>query len=54
MAQNLAESTWVTISYGSFINQFSPYDIKSMQQLERTYTKNVRAKDVFIVIWNVY
>ena len=39
MAQNRAERTRVTISYGSFINQFLPDTIKSMWQLERTYTK---------------
>ena len=42
MAQDWAESTWVTISYGSFINQFLLDTIKSIRQLERTYTKICR------------
>ena len=39
MSQDWAESTRLPISYGSFINQFLPDTIKSMRQLERTYTK---------------
>ena len=42
MAQNWAESTKVTISYGSFINQFPPDTIKSIWQLEKAYTKICR------------
>ena len=42
MAQDRAENTRVTISYGSFINQFTPDTIKSIWQLEKTYTKICR------------
>ena len=38
----LVESTWVTISYGSSINQFSLDTIKSIWQRERTFTKICR------------
>ena len=34
-----AESTWVPINYGSFNNHFSPDTIKSMRQLEMSYSK---------------
>ena len=44
MAQDRSESTRVTISYGSFINQFLPDTIKSMRQFERGYTKMCRQK----------
>ena len=40
----MAESTWEPINYESFINQFPPDTIKSMRQLERTYTKMCRQK----------
>ena len=42
MAQDQTESDWVTISYRSFINQIPLDTIKSMRQLERTYTKTCR------------
>ena len=42
MAQNRAESIMVPMSYGNFFNQFPLDTIKSMQQLERTYTKMCR------------
>ena len=48
MVQDLVESTRVTISYGSFINQFLLDTMKSIQQLERTYTKICR-QNVYIV-----
>ena len=41
MAQDRIKSTSVTISNRSCINQYSPDTIKSIRQLERTYTKNV-------------
>ena len=41
-AQDRTESIRVTISYGSFINQFPTDTIKSIRQLERTYTKICR------------
>ena len=44
MAKECAESARVPISYGSFINQFPPYIIQSMQQMRRTYTKMCRQK----------
>ena len=44
MAQDQTKSTRVPISYRSFINQFLPDTIKSIQQLERTYTKMCRQK----------
>ena len=49
IAQDQAESTKVTISYGRFINQFLQDTMKSMRQLQKTY-KNVKAKDVYIII----
>ena len=42
MAQDLAESTSVTISYVSFINKFPPDTVKSIRQLQRSYTKICR------------
>ena len=39
-----AESSRVLNNYESFINQSSPETIKSMQQLDRTYTKLRRQK----------
>ena len=42
MAQDRVESTRLTISYGSFINQFPLDTIKSIRQLERTFTKICR------------
>ena len=42
MTQDQAESTCLIISYGSFINQFLPDTIKSIWQLERTYTNICR------------
>ena len=42
LAQDRAERTRVTISYGSFIDQFPPDTIKSIRQLERTCTKICR------------
>ena len=53
MVQDWAESTWVTISYESFINLFPLDTIKSIQQLERTYTKMCR-QNVYIVQWNMH
>ena len=44
MAQDRAESNWVTTSYGSLINQFSSNTIKSMRHLEGAYTKMYRQK----------
>ena len=44
MTQDQADSTRVTISYGSFINQFLSDTVKSIWQLERTYTKIYRQK----------
>ena len=52
MAQDRAESTWVTISYGDYITQFSSDTVKSMQQLKRTYAKICRQK--MSVQWNIY
>ena len=43
-------STRVPSNYGSFINWFPPDTIKSMRQLERTYTEMYR--HVYIVWWN--
>ena len=43
-AQDRAESTRVPISYENSINQFPLDTIKSMWQLERTYTKMCRQK----------
>ena len=39
MAQDQAEITREPIDYGRFINQFPPNTLKSMQRLERIYTK---------------
>ena len=42
MVQDRAESTWLTISYGSFISQFTPNTIKSIRQLETKYIRICR------------
>ena len=42
IVQDCAKNIKVTISYGSFINQFPLDTIKWIQQLERTYTKICR------------
>ena len=42
MAQDQVKSTRLIISYGNFINQFPLDTIKSIWQLEKTYTKICR------------
>ena len=54
MVQVQAESTWVPISYGSFINQFPPDIIKSMRQLERTYTKICKQRYLYWLSIYIY
>ena len=44
MAEDRPESTTIPVCYGSFLNQFLPDAIKSMRQLEKTYTKICRQK----------
>ena len=44
MAQDQAESSWIPTCYESFINQFPADTVKSMRQLERTYTKMCKQK----------
>ena len=46
-AQDRKENTSVTISYGSFINQFPLDTIKSIRQLERTCTKICRQTSLY-------
>ena len=53
MAEDQAEKTWITISYGSFTNQFPPDTIKSARQLERTYTK-IRRQKMSILFNEIY
>ena len=48
MAHDRVENTRLTISYESFINQFPPDTIKSILQLERTYTK-IRRQNMSIL-----
>ena len=52
MAQDWAESTRESSNYGSFINEFPPDSIRSMRQLEWTYTKMCGQKmSIYIYIY---
>ena len=48
--QRVTESNQLAINYESFINQFPSDTIKSMQQLERTYTKLCRKKCLYCLM----
>ena len=54
MARDEAESTREPINYESFINQFHPYIITSIQQLERINTEICRQKCLYCSIRYVY
>ena len=54
MAQDWIESTWVTISYGNFINQFPPGTVKSIRPLEKTYTKICTQNMSILFNGNIY
>ena len=54
MPQDHAESTRVTISYGRFIYQSLPDTIKSIGQVEKTYTKICRQTCLYCSMKYIY
>ena len=51
MAPDQAAGTNVWVGEGSFIKQLPPDIVKSVQQLGRTYKKNISIKHDYIVLW---